>query len=94
MESVATGYFLINGPTAVNILPILHPIKMILTNGKVIMSTHTSHIDISWLSEVITKVYIVPRLAHLSLISTRNFCNAGCNVMFDKQMIQNTTRAS
>ena len=32
-----------------------------------------------------TEAHIVPGLAHASLISTRNFCDAGCKVMFDKE---------
>ena len=29
------------------------------------------------------EAHIVPELAHASLISTRNVCDAGCNVSFD-----------
>ena len=31
-----------------------------------------------------TEAHIVPQLAHSSLISTRTFCDAGCQVTFDE----------
>ena len=82
--SGATGHFLVDGSRAVNIQPASHPIKIILTNGKVTMSTHTCNLDIPWLSDVISEAHIVPGLSHSSLILTRKFYNAGSKVIFDK----------
>ena len=53
-DSGATGHFLVNGSTAVNIRSATHPIRIILPNGKVIMSTHIYNLDIPWLLDVIT----------------------------------------
>ena len=48
------------------------------------MSTQICNLDIRWLPNAMTEAYIVPGLAHSSLISTLNFFNAGCKVMFDQ----------
>ena len=46
-------------------------------------STHTCNLDIPWLPKHMTESHIVTGLAHALLISTRNFCEAGCIVIFD-----------
>ena len=55
-----------------------------MPNGKTIQSTHTCHLDIPWLPAHMTEAHIVPGLTHASLISTRKFCDAGCQVVFDR----------
>ena len=82
-DSGAMGRFLVNEVVTVNICSTLHPIKIILPNGKVIMSTHTYNLDIPCLPNVMTETNIVPGLAHSSLILTRKFYNAGCKVIFE-----------
>ena len=57
---------------------------MTLPNGKIIHSTHTCNLDIPWLPAEMTE-HIVPGLTQFSLISTRQFCDAGCKVIFDKE---------
>ena len=48
------------------------------------MSTRTCNFNIQWLPGIMTGSHIVSGLTHLSLISTRKNCNAGCKVMFDE----------
>ena len=83
-DSGATAHFLVEGAPAVNITPAKNPLSILLPNGKRIKSTHTCNLDIPWLPAHMTEAHIVPGLSHLSLISTRKFCDAGCRVVFDQ----------
>ena len=82
-DSGATGHFLVPGANATNIKPATNPIHITLPNGKTIYSTHTCSLNIHWPPHEITEGHIVPGLAHSSLISTRQFCDHGCKVVFD-----------
>jgi hypothetical protein len=79
----STGHFLVEGAPIVNKKKAKHPITITLPNGKLIHSTHTCNLDNPWLPEHITEAHIVTGLAHSSLISTRNFCDAGYKAVFD-----------
>ena len=83
-DSGTTGDFVVDGPAVVNIRLVTHPIKIILPNIKIIISTHTCNLIISWLPGIMPEAHIVPGLAHLSLILTQTFCDTGCKVMFDE----------
>ena len=61
------------------------PIAVTLPNGRMIQSTHTCNLEIPWLPHAMSEAHIVPGLAHSSLISTRKFCAAGCQVTFDEE---------
>ena len=76
-DSGATGYFLVRSANATNLQPTNNPIHTTLPNGKTIYSTHTCNLNIPWLGHIISS------LAHSSLISTRNFCDHGCKVVFN-----------
>ena len=82
-DSGATGHFLVDGAAAINVEPAKRPITIKMPNGKTIQSTHTCHLNIPWLPKRMTEAHIVPGLTHASLISTRKFCDAGCQVVFD-----------
>lgn len=83
-DSGATGHFLVAGAPAVNIRRATDPIHVTLPDGSKIHSSHTCNLDIPWLPSHLTEAHILPGLAHSSLISTRKFCDAGCQVVFDQ----------
>ena len=83
-DSGATGNFIIEGTPVVNKCVDMNPVSITLPDGQRITSTHTCNLDIPWLPHSITEAHIVPGLSHSSLISTRNFCDAGCKVEFDR----------
>eukprot|EP00804_Cyclotella_cryptica_P013523 CCRYP_017243-RA/>CCRYP_017243-RA protein AED:0.41 eAED:0.30 QI:0/0/0/1/1/1/5/0/1642 len=84
-DSGATAHFLVSTAHVVNKRPALKPLTIRLPNGKNIVSTHTCNLDLPWLPHSITEAHIVPGLSHSSLISTRKFCDAGCQVTLDQQ---------
>ena len=65
----------------IDVLPTSNPISINLPDGSVIKSTHTCRINIPWLLERATRAYIVPGLAHTSLISIAVLCDVGCKVI-------------
>ena len=79
----ATGNFMLQGTPVIDVLPTSRPISINLPNGSVIKSTHTHRINIPWLPERATRAYIVPGLAHTSLILIAVLCDAGCKVTYD-----------
>eukprot|EP00804_Cyclotella_cryptica_P003417 CCRYP_018563-RA/>CCRYP_018563-RA protein AED:0.22 eAED:0.19 QI:0/0/0/1/0.33/0.25/4/0/1155 len=83
-DSGATAHFLVSTAHVVNKRPALKPLTIRLPNGKHIVSTHTCNLDLPWLPHSITEAHIVPGLSHSSLISTRKFCDAGCQVTLDQ----------
>ena len=82
-DSGATCHFLVEGARVTNLEVADNPISITIPNGKNMTSTHTCNLDIPWLPHHVTEAHIVPGLAHVSLISTRKFCEAGCKVIFD-----------
>eukprot|EP00804_Cyclotella_cryptica_P010472 CCRYP_012303-RA/>CCRYP_012303-RA protein AED:0.45 eAED:0.14 QI:0/0/0/0.6/1/1/5/0/1176 len=82
MDSGATAHFLVKGAAVKNKQP-TGPLKIKLPNGTVIQSTHTCNLDIPWLPNSITEAHIVPGLSHSSLVATRKFCDAGCQIIFN-----------
>lgn len=72
-DSRTTGRFLLKGTPLVNKQPVKFPIKIALHNRKkTIKSTHTCNLNIPWLPGTMVEAHIVPRLAHLSFISTQH----------------------
>jgi hypothetical protein len=84
-DSGATGHFLIADAPVTNKRIATAPIQITLPDGNKILSSHTCNLDIPWLPHNMTAAHIVPGLSHASLIATRQFCDAGCKVLFDKQ---------
>ena len=82
--SGATGHLLIEGAPVKNEKIVNKPISITLPNGRSIRSTYTCNLGIPWLPYSMTGAHIVPGLAHLSLMSTRNFWGAGCTVVFEE----------
>ena len=66
-DSVATGYFLVEGAPVKNKQIASNPICIKLTNVRYIQSTHTCNLDIPWIPDTMTEAHIVPGLSHLSL---------------------------
>ena len=53
-------------------------------DGSIIYSTRTFNLDIPWLPNEMTEAHIVTGLQQSSLISTRELCEAGRNIVFDE----------
>ena len=77
------GQFLVENAPGTNKKKAINPITITLPDGTAIRFTHTCNLDIPWLQHEMTEAHIVPGLTHLSLISTRKFCNAECQVVFN-----------
>ena len=82
-DSGATAHFLIEDAPVTNKKVAATPLTITLPDGSRVRSTHTCNLDIPWLPDSMTGAHIVPQLAHSSLISTKQFCDAGCKVTFD-----------
>ena len=80
----AAAHFLVEGAPVTNKKVATAPITITLPDGSQVLSSHTCNLDIPWLPDSMTEAHIVPQLAHSSLISTRKFCDAGCQVTFDE----------
>ena len=52
-------------------------------SGEMLQSPHTCNLKIPWLPAEMQKAHIVPGLVHTTLISIRQFCKAGAEVLFD-----------
>ena len=83
LDSGATAHFIVKGAAVKNERPTHNPLKIKLANGSVIQSMHTCNLDIPWLPNSITEAHIVPGLSHSSLVATRKFCDASCQIIFD-----------
>ena len=83
-DSEATGHFLVKGAPVVNKKKAINPVTITLPSGGTIQSTHTYNLNIPWLPHHVMEAHIVPGITHASLILTRKFCAAGCQVAFSK----------
>ena len=83
LDSGATAHFMVKGAPVINKQVALNPLHIKLPNGAIIQSTHTCNLNIPWLPDNITEAHIVPGLSHSSLVATRQFCDAGCKIVFD-----------
>ena len=81
-DSGATAHFIVDGAPVTNIKKADFPLKIACPNGGYIYSSHTCNLDIPWLPNEMTEAHIVPGIER-SLIATRKFCDAGCQVVFD-----------
>jgi hypothetical protein len=61
----------------------MHPLKVVLANGRIVLSTHMCDIKIKGLPTVLTG-HIIPDLLIASLFGICVLTNAGCIVTFDK----------
>ena len=84
-DSGAYSHFVIKGSPAVNIKIAEYPISIKLPDGSIIWPTHTCNLDMPWLPLGMKEGHIVPGLEHLSLVSTKKLCKAGCRVVFNEQ---------
>ena len=83
-DSGATAHFIVKGAPVTNLKKATFPLRITLPNGGIIYSTRTCNLDIPWLPKEITEAHIVPGIER-SLIATRKFCDAGCQVIFDQE---------
>ena len=82
-DAGATGQFVLPGTTVTNVKVSQHPLKINLTDGDCLTSTHTCKLEIPWLPNDANEAHIVPVLAHASLIYIKILCNARCKVTYD-----------
>ena len=82
-DSGATQIFVMDSTTVVNKHKTMHPLKVALANGRIVLSTHMCDIKIKGLPTVLTG-HIIPDLLIASLFGIRVLTDAGCTVTFDK----------
>jgi hypothetical protein len=59
-----------------------------MPNGSVEKSTHTCYLRIPGLPKKLRKGHIVPDLSHSSLVSIKNLCKGGCEVIFKEEICE------
>jgi hypothetical protein len=72
------------GTPVINRCTMMHPLKVALANGRIVMSTHMCDIHIQGLPTVLTG-HIIPDLSIVSWFGICVLTDAGCTVMFDKE---------
>jgi hypothetical protein len=82
-DTGSTAHFCTIDTPVINQRIAKHPISIRNPNGSVMQSTHTAELDLPHLPFLARQVHIVPALAHHSLISIGQLCDAGCDVTFD-----------
>jgi hypothetical protein len=82
-DSGATQIFVMDGTPVVNKRPTTHPLKVVLADGRIVLSTHMCDIKIDGLPMVLTR-HIIPDLSIASLFGIHVLTEAGCTVTFDK----------
>jgi hypothetical protein len=82
-DSGATQIFVMDSTTVVNKHKTMHPLKVALANGRIVLSTHMCDIKIEGLPTVLTG-HIILDLLIASLFGIRVLTDAGCTVTFDK----------
>jgi hypothetical protein len=80
-DSGATHFFVMEGTPIVNRHTTMHPLKVVLADGRMVMSTHMCDIHIKGLPTVLTGHIIV----HCLSVSIHVLTDAGCTVTFDKE---------
>jgi len=66
-DSGATQIFVMDGTPVINKCPTTHPLKVVLADGRIVLSTHMCDINIDGLPAVLTG-HIIPDLSIASLI--------------------------
>ena len=88
VDSGATGNFMMQDASLINVKQTTNPIRITLPGGQTIMSTHMCNLNIPWLPAFMTEAHIVPGMAHSSLIFTKKFCNGGCKVIYNETEVR------
>jgi hypothetical protein len=79
----ATQIFIMEGTPVINKRATTRPLKVTLSDGRQVMSTHMWDIIIKGLTFMLTG-HIIPDLSIASLFGIRVLTKAGCEVTFDK----------
>ncbi len=82
-DSGATQIFVMDGTHVVNKGPTTRPLKVVLADGRIVLSTHMCDIKIDGLLTVLTG-HIISNLSIASLFDICVLMEAGCMVTFDK----------
>jgi len=82
-DTGSTAHFCTTDTPVVNKRFARNPISIRNPNGSTMQSTHEADLDLPNLPPAARRVHIVPDLAHHSLISIGQLCDAGCDVTFD-----------
>jgi hypothetical protein len=77
----ATQIFVMDGTPVINKRPMMRPLKVLLADGRQVMSTYMCDIRINGLLVVLTG-HIIPDLSIASLFRIRVLTEAGCKVTF------------
>jgi hypothetical protein len=84
LDTGCTSHFCTDEMPLLNIREAEEPLTIRNPNGSTMIATQIANLDIPDLPEAATRVHIVPDLAHHSLISVGQLCDAGCVATIDK----------
>ena len=83
LDTGATGNFLMRDAPCINKQKEHDPITVNMPEGATATSSHICELDVPGLPRGARTGYIIPALAHASLIGVRTLCKSGCKVIFD-----------
>ena len=86
-DSGATAHFATLDLPVLNRRPATNPIAIANPDGTLMYSTHEGELNIPGLPIEARRCHIVPALSGLSLISIGQLCSAGCQVLFDNNLV-------
>ena len=84
-DSGATRHFLIESKGHKNIKTLSSPIPITILDSGTIYATQTCELDYHELPHKDRIAYIVPEMKNYSLISIKQLCDAGCQVLFQQK---------
>ena len=87
IDSGATGHFFTTTAPVINKTVAVHKIPVSLPDGSTIYNSHEAELNIHTLPPEARKCYIYPDLQN-TLISIGVFCDAGCQVIFDRTRVR------
>ncbi len=77
-DSGMTGHFLLSNAPMIYKQVTTNPLHITLPDGFTTSSTHTFLLDVPHLAVIAQISQVEPDLAHSSIISIKQFCDAGC----------------
>ena len=83
-DSGATAHFILPHVQIINKCKAETLLNITLPNAEFIQSTHVDNLNLPGLGNAATIAHVVPGLAHSSLLSVKQLCDNGCNVIFTK----------
>ena len=87
-HSGATTHFILPHVQILNKCKAETPLNITLPDSEIIQSTHVGNLNLPGLGDAATIAHVIPGLAHSLLLSVKQLCDNGCNVIFTKKLMQ------